>query len=620
MSTAYGNSQSDIRLVEKREITTTELIASTAAYDVGTVISTTGYTTAGDGGGRAWVKTATTGAVNQNPSQLSGPLLNTGLGDQWTVVGDTLSVEELGAIGDGIADDEDAIQAAFNDTSIKHVIMNNTYLFDKTAGGTALSLNNSVKVSGKGRLMIDIGSTFAGTGINLGATDCHISGIIIDVSTDVGGSVAIVGNTDISGLVLDGVEITGERSLTGGLYKAHGIKLADDCEAHNVRISGCHIHSCNFLMFTANAFGTSGNLAKDWTVVNNNFANCEGGFSYNSDFGTSAADTPWRGVTHSSNTHDNMRGSIGTDSCIDIVVSNNTFRNSNTGSVESAIHLENLGGTCAVTGNTISCIDGGGIKLYPLSADYSVTGNTITGGEGRLYTDAVSTFSDPDSTSVGILLVNDPDGSPQNVSVTGNTISNFMEGIHATSETDDMAVSGNMIALCSAGMFVKSGGGQGINSNSMTNCKYVYSVGNNRGIIGKNQAQDCGDMFFDLSDDVILSGITWTFSQSVNLVDGVTNSVVLFDNPVRADVVVNSVVRQTNMATDHTMSKIKMDIDNAAAITSTEDIFLGVGSLTVPATPFTKAAGSLEFNIFNGSGADQTAYLSVDFTGCMIWT
>ena len=584
-------------------------------------VTTLGYTTAGDGGAAQWQFNGVTGqTASQSPAQLADALLNDAGGNQWSFVGNIAYPEQFGAIGDGVADDEDAIQAVFNSTSIKHVIMNNTYLFDKTAGGTALSITNTMKVSGKGRLMIDIASTFSGTGINLAAVDCHISGIIIDVSADVGGSVAIVGNTDISGLVLEAVEITGERSFAGGLYKAHGIKPADDCEAHNIRISGCHIHSCNFLMFTANAFGTSGNLAKDWTVVNNNFANCEGGFSYNSDFGTSAADTPWRGVTHSSNTHDNMRGSIGTDSCIDIIVSNNTFRNSNTGSVESAIHLENLGGTCAVTGNTISCIDGGGIKLYPLSADYSVTGNTITGGEGRLYTDAVSTFGDPDSTSVGILLVNDPDGSPQNVSVTGNTISNFMEGIHATSETDDMAVSGNMIALCSAGMFVKSGGGQGINSNSMTNCKYVYSVGNNRGIIGKNQAQDCGDMFFDLSDDVILSGITWSVSESVNLVDGVTNAVVLFDNPVRADVVVNSVVRQTSLMTDHTMSKIKMDIDNAAAITSTEDIFLGVGSLTVPATPFTKAAGSLEFNIFNGSGADQTAYLSVDFTGAMIWT
>ena len=99
------------------QLTTTELIASSATFSPNTNITTKGYTTSGDGGAGSWVQNGVTGqTVSQSPAQLGNALLNDASGNQWGLVGSGVSypAKGLGVVGDGISDDTLAIQAGLN--------------------------------------------------------------------------------------------------------------------------------------------------------------------------------------------------------------------------------------------------------------------------------------------------------------------------------------------------------------------------------------------------------------------------------------------------------------------------------------------------------------------------
>ena len=89
------------------QLTTTDLIASTATFAAATSIPTSGFTTSGDGGNGSWKQTGLTGQTpSQSPAQLGDALLNDGNGNQWELVITTKSTPtQLGAKRNGIADD-----------------------------------------------------------------------------------------------------------------------------------------------------------------------------------------------------------------------------------------------------------------------------------------------------------------------------------------------------------------------------------------------------------------------------------------------------------------------------------------------------------------------------------
>ena len=81
------------------QLTTTELIASSATFAPNTNITTKGYTTSGDGGAGSWIQNGVTGqTVSQSPAQLGNALLNDGSGNQWALVstGSEISPESIG--------------------------------------------------------------------------------------------------------------------------------------------------------------------------------------------------------------------------------------------------------------------------------------------------------------------------------------------------------------------------------------------------------------------------------------------------------------------------------------------------------------------------------------------
>jgi hypothetical protein len=99
------------------QLTTTDLIASTATFAAETSIPTSGFTNSGDGGNGSWKQTGLTGQTpSKSPSQLGNGLLNDGNGNQWSLViqGKSFSPKMIGAVGDFVADDYLPLVAFFN--------------------------------------------------------------------------------------------------------------------------------------------------------------------------------------------------------------------------------------------------------------------------------------------------------------------------------------------------------------------------------------------------------------------------------------------------------------------------------------------------------------------------
>jgi len=103
--------------------TTTDLINSIDAYAADTLINSTGYLASGDGGDGSWKQNGVTGQTpSQSPAQLGGALLNDASGNQWEYIGESVSLDALGALSGGILDDGLVLRAA-NASSIKTIVV-----------------------------------------------------------------------------------------------------------------------------------------------------------------------------------------------------------------------------------------------------------------------------------------------------------------------------------------------------------------------------------------------------------------------------------------------------------------------------------------------------------------
>tara|TARA_R110002124_G_scaffold186721_1_gene354174 strand:- start:197 stop:1939 length:1743 start_codon:yes stop_codon:yes gene_type:complete len=129
------------------QLTTTELIASSATFSPNTNVTTKGYTTSGDGGAGSWVQNGVTGqTVSQSPAQLGNALLNDALGNQWALVGSGSGCDPLafGAIS-GV-ESTLSIQAAANSTKMLSFSPDAIYVINRgiiVKSGTLVSGNNS---------------------------------------------------------------------------------------------------------------------------------------------------------------------------------------------------------------------------------------------------------------------------------------------------------------------------------------------------------------------------------------------------------------------------------------------------------------------------------------------
>jgi hypothetical protein len=130
--------------IGKKDITTQDLIDDNNSYQVGDTVTTTGFTTAGDGGGAQWKKTAATGTASQSPSDLGDALLNDASGNQWELVFNSIDPLVLGS-RDGV-ESTAAIQAAAN--AANHITLTSGAIYIINEGiavrsGTLVSGNHS---------------------------------------------------------------------------------------------------------------------------------------------------------------------------------------------------------------------------------------------------------------------------------------------------------------------------------------------------------------------------------------------------------------------------------------------------------------------------------------------
>lgn len=103
---ADANAAADTSEAFADQLTTFDLIGSTATYSPDTNFRTKGYLTSGDGGAAHWIQNGVTGQTpSQSPADLGNALLNDANGNQWSIViDDHIDVRALGAVADAFYD------------------------------------------------------------------------------------------------------------------------------------------------------------------------------------------------------------------------------------------------------------------------------------------------------------------------------------------------------------------------------------------------------------------------------------------------------------------------------------------------------------------------------------
>lgn len=138
----------NLQKTQVNDVTTTDLINSTKTYALDVSLTTSGFTTSGDGGSGSWIQNGVTGqTASQTPVQLDSALLNDGLGNQWALVlKNTIDPMSLGAQGVLAANDGPALNLALKilrELSVSLTLQMGSVVLDggNRVYGTDISIN-----------------------------------------------------------------------------------------------------------------------------------------------------------------------------------------------------------------------------------------------------------------------------------------------------------------------------------------------------------------------------------------------------------------------------------------------------------------------------------------------
>ena len=145
---------------------------------------------------------------------------------------DVVSVKDFGAVGDGVADDTVAIQAAFDNVGPSAVVYLPAGNFKLTA---PVVITAPLRLTGAGKGLSRF--TYTGDGntaaIKVEATDVVIENLSIHVFLNTGASGSVIcitiGGSDVSGLRLTNLCLRGQE--VGGLTTSHGITCSNLVQA-----------------------------------------------------------------------------------------------------------------------------------------------------------------------------------------------------------------------------------------------------------------------------------------------------------------------------------------------------------------------------------------------------
>jgi len=174
-------------------ITTTDLINSSQGYPSDFVLETSGFTSAGDGGGAKWVQN---GVIGQTPSQtpidLTDSLLNDADGNQWALVDNNVNVKSLGGISGDIS--QSLLSAT---TSLSSVLISDVATCVLTQSNAQLILKYINKIKVDGFLSFTVGD------LEINLTD------FIDINNE------SATKMDFQGVSSSNIDVTGFNSVTG---------------------------------------------------------------------------------------------------------------------------------------------------------------------------------------------------------------------------------------------------------------------------------------------------------------------------------------------------------------------------------------------------------------------
>ena len=555
------------------------------------------------------------------------------------IAGAPVNVKDFGAVGDGVTDDTAAVQAAL--THIRTLSGSSLYFPTGTyvITDSELSLNVPCRVFGDGHTsVIQSSLNTVAQCVSIKASNVIIENIKIDARdvNDFGVALLIAASASlgfIEDIVLNNVAITGANSLNANDdARCHGIKVSNGTNLRRLRVDGCLVERVRLGLFTENVFGAAGNTAEDVIVTGSTFVDLSvRALVFNTDFATSAVQNAWlnvlvdscifKGMTGNIDLSNNRCTMVGTDGCKGLTVSNCHFIDL-TRPTDCAIHVENYSPYFTCTGNTFqNCF--GGIAFYGLSSSAVITGNNIQSSNNRTEADDPATFNVTLASTgdKGIHLVNDADGSADDVLVSNNVIVGFQTGIQVTGSAERCIVSNNYIKLVAFGFVCQANSeAYNIEGNRVGLSRYFARLNSTASAtFGKNTMEDCIALFEAVTTNrkTIMSGLR--IIQTVNYASGVAVKYPLFDVPVMANAKYHGRAFEAATPDDEAVFYCDFLVSSAGALALSNEDRINSGTLTVAANNFLEiVSGSLTQKLFNSVQPQDLTY-EVEFDGTLIW-
>lgn len=605
------------------QLTTTDLIASTATFAAETSIQTSGFTTSGDGGSGSWKQNGVTGqTASQTPAQLGGALLNDGNGNQWSIVKKRyLNPCSLGAVGDLVADDLLPVLACCSSGQSLAINKDKNFLCILNSPSDALTFLEGVTVKGKG--IITLKNT---SGIYMEFVNVRKSNITIDTVRFVGDIFA--GTSGFFFNLGDTVPADNNKFLNGsvdlgnyivgatGFHSVHGFSFNDNFNNHTWdkwTFTRCNYATIKVNTDTSSQFNTR--------IINCDFKNNVKGnlTGFNTPSGNSkdiqiTGNYFLRELAYFINIQDQtlMGGVAGGEN---VVFSNNT----GSGYGRDVIHMEETKGRIAIANNVWKHLGGGedgGITIRSNKiggAAQSVSDLTITGNVGVVDGTAVAG-------SRGVWLVWDSDGAlgSTNTTITGNTMVGYETGMDLGDAVDDvLTVHANTIKDSATGIIATTPL-PSIANNTIMNA--TFGLTNKRtGIWGKNNFVDCTTIFNVGSEN---SFIAKGFSYKANdflLENGSVNKVMSFvQAPKEAKGELSYTMRYDVSSHSEYSADIRFESDILTSVSRVFRASTGNPSISLTDTNVVKVdSNKLAVTASNSSGSDKLVDITVDYDG--VW-